>query len=245
MLAGNAGSASFRDGSETYEVVYQPVFGGKWVVATVLPHSTIFEPTFELIRRTLVVAVPLLTIALALLTWYGTRLLTPLQRLARALQAASEGDLNQEIGGESPDEIGHLGRAFDGMSRALRATRARQAAADRALAQARDEAVAALRARSEFLATMTHEIRTPLNAIIGLTAQLLDTPLAPDQRQDTEVVRNAGESLLVLLNDVLDLSKLEAGRLEIESLPCDVVGVVSRSTCQSTCSATGPACARS
>jgi signal transduction histidine kinase/CheY-like chemotaxis protein len=226
MLRGLAGSATFREESETYEVVYRPVFGGKWVVATVLPHSTIFQPTLALVRHTLVVAVPLLTAALALLTWYGTRLLVPLQRLARGLRAATEGDLDQEVGGDSPDEIGQLGRAFDGMARALKATRARQATVDRELAEARDAALAALSSKSEFLATMSHEIRTPLNAIIGLTAQLLETPLQPEQRRDADVVRAAGEALLALLNDVLDLSKMEAGRLEVEALPCDLAGVV-------------------
>ncbi len=80
----------------------------------------------------------------------------------------------------------------------------------------------AVRAKSEFLANMSHEIRTPVNGVIGMTGLLLDTELNREQRRFAEAIRTSGESLLAIINDILDISKIEAGRLDLEELDFDL-----------------------
>jgi PAS domain S-box-containing protein len=98
--------------------------------------------------------------------------------------------------------------------------------AERALCEARDQAEAASRAKSRFLAMVSHEVRTPLNGIIGMADLLLDTALTPEQTTYAKAIKTSGDTLLSLIEEILDLSKIEAGRLDLEPRAFDLAALL-------------------
>ncbi|GAB1394882.1 hypothetical protein MASR1M60_30460 [Rhodocyclaceae bacterium] len=157
-------------------------------------------------------------------SWLVVRTMT--ERLARLSSAADEiaaGKLDVTLPGDSsPDEVGRLTKDFNLMARALAANQESQAQAASALKTAKEAAETANRAKSAFLANMSHEIRTPMNGIIGMTDLALMECQNDEQREYLSIAKSSAMSLLTILNDILDYSKVEAGKLQIEKIAFDL-----------------------
>jgi len=205
-----------------------------WVVATSLwwdIHLHTFDWTKGLILCGIVLGVA------AAISRFTNRLLArPLTLLEAGITSVREGRLEPIRVSRTGDEIEYLGESFNRMITALAASqeeirqyqelleeRIRQRTQE--LEKAMHGALAASQAKSEFLANISHELRTPMNGLLGMLDLVLDSPVAGEQREQVEIAQRCAYSLLDLLNDILDLSKIEAGRMILEKVPFDLRSV--------------------
>lgn len=195
----------------------------------------------EMIARLLMTATIFMVIGAGIVLFVSERLSRPLMHLTRLANELAEGNfaVSEKVKKIRPDgEIGALTTAFSQMARNLKISYDKLEDYSRTLeqkvinrtselAEARDQAIAADKSKSEFLSMMSHEIRTPMNAIIGMTRLALQTDLTAKQQDYLTKVQVSSRALLGIINDILDFSKIEAGKLELEAIPFNLDDVLN------------------
>ncbi len=179
-----------------------PIAGIDWIAGAARPVDVAFAPIRETIRRDISLAVLITALASLLAIVLARSIARPLQRLEQATRKLGEGEAVKMDDPQAPAEVQSLGVTMSSMATNL--------------LSAKKSAEKANRAKSEFLATMSHELRTPMTVIMGSLEFLQESASAPEQRQLLELSSASAERLLGLIDDLLDISRIEAGKIKIE-----------------------------
>jgi signal transduction histidine kinase/DNA-binding response OmpR family regulator len=207
-----------------------------WAVVIELPALEAYQTVITALKRSILFILICFALATLVGIYLSKKITKPIIDLRDATRRISKGDLDTQIEIVSNDEIGELAISLNQMVEDLnRTTVSRDELAkevlerkkvEEALREAKQQAEAASEAQSQFLANMSHEIRTPMNAILGFTRLLRDTSLDEVQSDHVKTMDSSGNLLLTLINDILDLSKVEGKRFELECIDFDFMYLI-------------------
>ncbi|WP_029527463.1 response regulator [Polaromonas glacialis] len=218
--------------------------GVRWSLVVAAPESDFTAATQAALKGTLAVTALILALGALLAIALAWRLSLHFRRLGEAAALLGRDEVPPTYRASRIDEVRQLSRSLRDSARELKRNRAAIQAQTVALHEAnetledrvasrtaelnasRDEALGAARAKAAFLAAMSHEIRTPLNGVVGMTTLLADTPLDAEQRDYVHTMRISSDQLLGVINDVLDFSKIESGKLELEDEALNLLATV-------------------
>jgi signal transduction histidine kinase/DNA-binding response OmpR family regulator len=232
---------------------WQDEYGLDWLVVTTIPASDFMAQINANNRTTIILCIIALFVAIGLGLITSRWITQPILRLGQASSAIAQGDLNQQVEVKGINELNVLSHSFNEMAQQLHASFANLACINQELDRkseeleksnqeletrveqrtielnkAKNTAELANRTKSEFLANMSHELRTPLNAILGFS-QLMnrETSLTKQQKENIAIINRSGEHLLSLINDVLDLAKIESGKMTLYPTDFDLYALLA------------------
>lgn len=230
QIDGRTGIVEDPDGAALF--AYAVIDGPDWIVLMRVSKWRIMADAAKAAAISVLIAIAAaLGIIFVIRQIMNRMIASPLSVLTRAasILATEPGPAITQLASR-PDEIGALARAYQDRDERFRhlvgTLESRVAARTAELETAMSAAEAANRAKSVFLATMSHEIRTPMNGVIGMATGLEQTALGDDQRQMLGTLRQSGEQLLAIINDILDLSKIESGKIDIDNEPTDIAALI-------------------